>query len=130
MYLPELGRRTVFRSTKRAALAVAIFLFFVAAVAFGSNGVRAPVIGSFLPIVVTLSFCAEGLTALLLYAQFYLTGSIGFALLGAAFEFEALLAIPYLLCSPGVGATLTVPIIARWAGCGSSGTWCSRSSSS
>jgi diguanylate cyclase (GGDEF)-like protein len=107
MYLPELGRRTVFRSTKRAALAVAIFLFIVAAVAFGSNGVRAPVIGSFLPIVVTLSFCAEGLTALLLFAQFYLTGSIGFALLGAAFEFEALLAIPYLLCSPGVGATLT-----------------------
>jgi diguanylate cyclase (GGDEF)-like protein len=106
MYLPDLGRRSVSRSTRRAALGVALFLVLIAAIAFGAGGVRTTPSFAFLPVVITLAFCAEALTALLLFGQFYLTGSIGFALIACAYEFAALLAIPYLASAPGVGPDL------------------------
>jgi diguanylate cyclase (GGDEF)-like protein len=104
MYVPQLGRRRVSASTRTVARTVAATLIVVALVAFGSNAVRTPVLPAFLPIVVTLWFGAESLTALVLFGQFYLTGSVGFALFAAAYEFAALLAVPYLVYAPGIGS--------------------------
>ena len=102
MYLPDLGRRTVSSSTRTAALTAAVFLVVVSAVAFGSSSVRTVPVAAFMPIVVTFWFCAESLTALLLFGQYYVTGSTGFAIFACAYEFSALLAVPYLFASPGV----------------------------
>ncbi len=102
MHLPDLGRRTVTAATRTAAITVAVVLVVIAVLAFGSSSVRTVPLAAFLPIVVTIWFCAQALTALLLFGQYYVTGAIGFVLFASAYEFAAILAVPYLFGVPGV----------------------------
>lgn len=97
MFVPDLEGRTISTSTKAAAFAAAAFLVGLTAIAVASNAVRIAPTATFVPISVTIWFCAEALTAILLFGRYYVSGAIGIVSFAGAYEFAALLAGSYLV---------------------------------
>jgi diguanylate cyclase (GGDEF)-like protein len=97
MFVPDLEGRTISTSTRTAAFAVAALLVGLTAVAVAWRAVRIAPIATLVPISVTVWSCAEALTAILLFGRYYVSGATGLAVFGAAYEFAALLAVPYLV---------------------------------
>jgi diguanylate cyclase (GGDEF)-like protein len=66
-----------------------------------------PQVNAFLPVCATLWASAEILTALLLFTQFFVTGTLYFAAVATAYVISGLLTAPYLAYFPGVFLSTT-----------------------
>ncbi|MBD5656086.1 MAG: MASE4 domain-containing protein, partial [Candidatus Eremiobacteraeota bacterium] len=83
------------------AVAICFVLTVVAVLAIRYGSIQGPELKPFLPIAATTWALADLMTAFLLFAQFYLNGTTGFLVLGAAYAVSGLLTWPYLLEFPG-----------------------------
>ena len=82
-----------------AVTALLLAAFFI--VAGPLNGFRLPEADAFLPACGTAIFVTNAITAALLFAQFALTRPRALLLIACGYLFTALMAIPWLLTSPG-----------------------------
>jgi diguanylate cyclase (GGDEF)-like protein len=99
---PDLGRASASSLTRVAAAVTAILLLTLDIAALGFEGTATVASGAFVPVCATVWFGAGALTAFLLYGQFFVTESVALLIFASAYEFGALIALPYLLSSPGV----------------------------
>ncbi|WP_244158619.1 sensor domain-containing diguanylate cyclase [Caballeronia fortuita] len=90
----------------RAMAAAAAALTIVAAVLVWPHAKNAgPVIPAFLPVFATWVTLTEGLTALLLWTQYVVSGRLLFAALSGAYAFTSVIAAIQLLVFPGIFST-------------------------
>lgn len=102
LILPNLGRARFSKLTPSIAVGLAALLSVIALAANVLNGIPTARWDAFLPIVITIWFVAQSLTALLLFGQYFITRACGFLIYACAYELAALLLIPYLASVPGV----------------------------
>jgi diguanylate cyclase (GGDEF)-like protein len=87
----------------RALAAAAAALSIIAAILVLPHGKTAgPVIPAFLPVFATWVTVTEGLTALLLWTQYAVSGRLLFAALSGAYAFTSVIAAIQLLVFPGI----------------------------
>lgn len=108
---------------ERLALAVGVFLFglFLATVPFLHR--QLPRQDAFIPVVDTLLFLTDLITATLLYAQYFATRTWGLLALASGYLFTALIIVPHALTFPyafaptgllGAGLQTTVWLYVFW----------------
>lgn len=106
--LPELGS-SAGRPQAFAAFVAAAILIAASIVAIANGAGRLPEVHAFLPICVTVWTCADLMTALLLYSQFYVRGRPVLAIVASAYAFTAILSVPFLAAFPGVFVEAKTP---------------------
>jgi len=89
---------------RRAADIVSIALILVAAATLPFAREPGPMVPAFLPAFETTIVTIDLLTAYLLWGQFLVARRLGAALLGAAYLFSGLIAVPHLMVFPGAFA--------------------------
>jgi signal transduction histidine kinase len=89
------------RRQERAALAVALLLFVLFLVTLPFTRVPLPKIDAFIPIVATLMFLSDSITAMLLFGQFSILRSKALLILASGYLFTALIVVFYALTFPG-----------------------------
>lgn len=100
---PVIGSPFSARQRQLALVAVAATLIAYAMItAFGN--IALPRIDSFVPTVMAISFVADLVIAILLYAQFSATNSRAMLVLASGYLFSSLIVIPYTLAFPGAFA--------------------------
>jgi len=92
------------RRQKRLALAVAVLLLVAYAVAAPFASIHLAPTDAFIPVLDTLLFLTDTITAALLFAQFSVLGSRALLALASGFLFTGLLIIPHGLTFPGAFA--------------------------
>jgi diguanylate cyclase (GGDEF)-like protein len=100
--LPGIGRCSASSLTRIAAAVTAALLLSLDAAAIRFQGTATATSAAFLPVCITVWFGAGSLTAFLLYGQFFVTESVALLIFASAYEFGALIALPYFLSTPGV----------------------------
>jgi two-component sensor histidine kinase len=94
------------------ALVVIIATLLIYAVIAANANTPLPRLDSFVPTVVAITFVADLVVAVLLYAQFWVTGSRALLVLASGYLFSSLILIPHVLTFPGAFA----PTGLLWAG--------------
>ena len=89
------------RAHKRAALAVSLFLLAAFFAVLPVAAVKVRQIDVFIPIVATVMFLNDSITASLLLAQFSVVRSRALLMLANGYLFTALIVVPYALLWPG-----------------------------
>ncbi len=107
--LPDLGRRPVSRNSVVAALVIAVALAGITFLASSLQSVGIVTLVALVPICATVWGGAQALTAVLLWGQFYITGSIGFLCFAIAYGYAALISVPYIASIPGVAPAFGSP---------------------
>ena len=89
---------------KRLALAIVlgISVVFILIIAGPFHGVRLGRLDAFIPAYVTAMFVNDSITAILLYAQFFILRSRAILVIASGYLFMALVLIPYALVFPGM----------------------------
>ena len=89
---------------KRLALAIVlgISVVFILIIAGPLHGVRLGRLDAFIPAYVTAMFVNDSMTAILLYAQFFILRSRAILVIASGYLFMALVLIPYALVFPGM----------------------------
>jgi signal transduction histidine kinase len=92
------------RRQERLALALAVLLFaaLLATLPYGNR--EMPRSDAFIPIVDTILFLSDLITAVLLYAQFSVLRSPGLLALATGYLYTAIIIVPHLVTFPGVFA--------------------------
>lgn len=104
--------------TRYGAIAVATAMAIITIVAGSYAQARGPILDAFMPICATMWIVADLLTALLLYTQYSVTGTVGILTIAGAYTISGLLAIPFLYAFPGVfvqGPELSQVSVWLWA---------------
>ncbi len=88
---------------KRLAVGIVLGLVIALYLVVGPfGGVQLGAVHSFVAIYTTAMFVIDCITAILLYAQFFILRSLAILLIASGYLFTALLIVPYLLAFPGV----------------------------
>ena len=93
-----------------AAIASTVGLIGLAVLAAHFGSIQGPESKPFLPIVATMWALADLMTAFLLLAQFYVSGTTFLTVLAAAYALGGLLTLPYLVAFPGLFRTGTLSV--------------------
>ena len=90
---------------RRFALGVVLVLVAAFVVAAGPlSTVPLPRIDAFIPIYATAMFVNDSITAILLFAQFFILRSLALLMISSGYLFTALILIPWVLTFPGLFA--------------------------
>jgi signal transduction histidine kinase/CheY-like chemotaxis protein len=87
----------------------ALLAVTILAVIFGRS--QGPVITAFVPVAVAIWALADLMTAFLLCARFYVSGTKSFAIFASGYGLSGLLSWPYLIFFPGVFSSAPVPVV-------------------
>jgi hypothetical protein len=91
------------RAQERLALGVVLALLVAFVVTAGPLSTLQPVrIDAFVPAYSTALFVIDSITAILLFAQFYILRSRALLVIASGYLFTALIVIPWMLTFPGI----------------------------